>query len=236
MRAPSDGLGQVASSAGRNLWIWWTCASLAGQFANLAGLGPRGLLTTLSEAGSIPETPRFLVGFLALAPALTQGLVVGLAQGWVLHRRVPHKDWRGWWLATAIGTLATSVPAVLIFLLHTQPLLEEMFELLFRGHLWNGFQEAETALRVSEGCVWGSLLGTVSGPILGLAQWWVLRDKVRRGGLWILVHTCAWLFMIGVSLAAGEGGLGSIALIPLAYAAQGLGLARLLHQGPLEQP
>ena len=146
-------------------------------------------------------------------------------------------------MATAIGTLATSMPALLILFLHTLPLFVEWFERCFLPWGDLGNCEVETALRVSGDCVLSLLLGTVSGPILGLAQWWMLRDKVRRGVLWILVHTGAWLFMIGVSLSLNkvqghDFGVvtGFLCLIPLAYAAQGLVLARLLRQRPMEQP
>jgi hypothetical protein len=55
-------------------------------------------------------------------------------------------------------------------------------------------------------------LGVVAGPILGGAQWWVLRRHVSRAGWWFLANSLAWalgmpLVFIAVGAAAESGGL-----------------------------
>ena len=257
MTASSDGLRTAQSSPDRRLWLWWALCSVGAQsvWGGLLFLLPF-LAVSISEVlpsldldlGAIPAIIGQIIGIIGWAlGGLIQGLVVGFVQRWVLRRRVPYKSWGAWGLATAIGTLLAATPAFLIVYLHTLPLFEKMLIAMLTTYTPAPL-EIKTALSVSFVFSWIAWLGTVSGPILGLAQWWVLRDNARKAGWWILVHTGAWLLITAVALVAGTSEPGrpyisenwalvaGMGVIPLAYAAQGLVLARLLRQRPIEQP
>jgi hypothetical protein len=56
------------------------------------------------------------------------------------------------------------------------------------------------------------MLGFVAGPILGLAQWTVLRRFVARAGRWLFANAIAWavgmpVIFAGMDLVPWEGNL-----------------------------
>jgi hypothetical protein len=85
------------------------------------------------------------------------------------------------------------------------------------------------AVMVSENLHWmwgyGSALATF-GLLLGLPQWWLLRQRMQRAHLWILFNVVGWL-LAGVARMSFGGGSGEDAL---AYGiVTGLGLVWLVR-------
>ena len=61
-------------------------------------------------------------------------------------------------------------------------------------------------------------LGLVAGPILAVAQWWVLRDYLPRAGWWIPANALAWavgmvIVFWGTSFIPASGMTASVAAI-----------------------
>jgi hypothetical protein len=106
--------------------------------------------------------------------ALVLGLAFGLLQYIVLHRHLPQI---GWWVA------ATTVGWVLGFIGNSL-LLPTLFGTL--------------DVRV----IRFALMYAFAGGVMGLAQWWILHQRVRYAALWILANILSW----------GVVGWGSVAL------------------------
>ena len=94
------------------------------------------------------------------------GLIIGLAQWLVLCNRFPKSGW--WILATAIG-----------FGLAWSPAWNLAFAILSSG--WGNWRYS---------IEWPIVLG-VTGAIVGLLQWLVLRRWVYRSGRWIVTSPLA---------------------------------------------
>jgi hypothetical protein len=87
------------------------------------------------------------------------------------------------------------------------------------------------------------LMGLVLGPVLGFAQWLVLRRYVRGAALWMPANAVAWAFgmvviFVGIDQAIGSGfGLRAAGILVLTLACagavvgaiHGLALVRLLR-------
>ena len=72
------------------------------------------------------------------------------------------------------------------------------------------------------------LSGVILGPILGLAQWLILRREVYWAGWWIVISTIAWI--TGVTLLPGILSTGA-----LVGALGGIALSLLFHTPRLDQ-
>jgi len=68
----------------------------------------------------------------------------------------------------------------------------------------------------------GLLAGLIAGPVLGLAQWLLLRGEVLWAGWWSVLSTIAWI--TGLTLLPGILSTGA-----LAGAITGVALSLLLH-------
>jgi len=127
-----------------------------------------------------------------------EGIVVGWAQARVLARRLQAMRQRTWICATAAGAgLAWTVgmvPSTLMALA--------------------GDASAPAAPTV-EPPVWlqyglAAVLGAVTGPLLGVAQWTVLRRRVAGAGRWLWANAAAWalgmpLIFVGMDLVPWGG-------------------------------
>lgn len=194
---------------------------LANALSETLGLG----VTALVGAGLIAvvggDTGVFaallLAGAGVLAGTFVEGTVVGTAQWLVLRRPLPRVSWMVWTVATAAGafvawTLGIAPSTILSF-----------------GD-GGGQGSAEDPGRV---VVYGLafLLGLALGPVLGFAQWLVLRGHVRRAGLWMPANALAWAFgmvvvFVGADLifAGGFVPVDLLLLVPtLAVAGAGAG-------------
>ncbi len=106
-----------------------------------------------------------------------EGLVLGLAQGVVLHRFLPHLAQRDWAVATAAA-------AALAWSIGQAP------------STMSGLTTYHPALLV----VGGVLLGSIFLFSIGGAQWLVLRHFVPHAGWWIGGNAVAWLLGVLVSV------------------------------------
>jgi hypothetical protein len=211
----------------------------ANATGELVGLGAAAALGwVLFSTAQEPETllRHILTSIAMIAVGGGEGIVVGLAQGWVVHRHLPDLRLREWVQATALGALVA-------WLLGMLP-----STFLAAGAEASGAPAAEPSQPVVLGLA-ALMGGLVLGPILSFFQWRVLRHHVRGAGRWILANSAAWalgmpLIFAGADRAAAAGSPWASALIVLASlaaagavvgAVHGLWLVRLLRE-PLAQP
>jgi hypothetical protein len=163
-----------------------------------------------------------------------EGVVVGLAQGVVLQRRAPQIALRSWVLATAVG-------AGLAWFIGMIP----SSAMSLADPATNGPPMQEPALVVR--LLFAAALGLATGPILGVAQWAVLRRRVAAAGSWLWANALAWalgmpVIVAGMDLVPWEGrpAMRSIAILTVCLiaglvvgAVHGLVLLRLTR--PISQ-
>ena len=141
-----------------------------------------------------------------LALGIGLGIGVGVSQWLVLRQRLTGA---GWWV------LASAAAGTVIFLALT--------------------------IGYSESLSFGTLLRyavvmALSGAVVGILQWLVLRGKVSRAGWWVLASTVGWGFGMTVSRVIPWGGTDEDSLLPLAVtgavmgAVTGAALVWLLRQ------
>lgn len=122
-----------------------------------------------------------IVGGVWLIGAGTASAVVGIAQ-WLVLRRVIQRA--GWWrLATVggwIGVVGTVKWLTDTIFSYTDLVrgVEGTFYPVYRSTLLNTLPVLVTATG----------LVIAAGALLGVLQWLVLRAKLRRTGLWVLLH------------------------------------------------
>lgn len=161
----------------RVLWRRWI---LANALAETVGLGATfGAIALLSTRIESQQTAGILIAFaIAVACGAIEATAVGLAQWWAMHPWFPRISRFGWWRATVIGAMAGYIlgylPSTLISL-----------------------GNAATQTSTAEPPQWLSLLlaaglGAAAGAVLSFAQWWVLRHRAHRAGLWIPANMLAW--------------------------------------------
>lgn len=110
---------------------------------------------------------------------LLEGVVVGAAQSWALRPRLPFLPPWKWIMATALGAGVAwalgMVPSTVMAVAA-------------------GPQGAPSPAPPAALFQYGAaaLMGLVLGPILGLAQWMVLRHHVERAASWLWANAVAW--------------------------------------------
>lgn len=127
---------------------------------------------------------------------LLEGTVVGIAQGRVLEHALPGFRLRAWVYATMLG-------AGIAWLLGMVP--STAMALSASEHAAAAPAEPPALLRYG----FAVLLSLVAGPVLGSAQWLVLRRHRRRAGLWLWANAAAWavgmpLIFLGMELVPWE--------------------------------
>ncbi len=108
------------------------------------------------------------------------GSLAGLGQGMILKRRLGSAVW--WALATIIGGVAGQLAGFVL-----AGIVFGIFATIL-GDSLPGFYEYYIAAVMA-----------VSGAILGLTQWLILRHAVRRAGWWILASSVGWAFGIAIT-------------------------------------
>lgn len=165
---------------------------LANGAAEAAGLGTTFALGA-AAAGffEADQTVAAMVSAALLAVllgTLLEGVVVGLAQGAVLHRHRREIPLRSWVIATSTGAgLAWAVgmiPSTVMSLSGADAAQPSM---------------QEPALLVT--LLLAAALGAVTGPILGVAQWVVLRRRFRHAVTWLWANALAWALGMTVIFA-----------------------------------
>lgn len=158
-------------------WIlangWAEAAGLGTTFVIGQQLAP--LLERMSGTHAVLGTAALAVVF----GMVLEGVLVGAAQEGVLRRRVTGLPRWSWTAATAAGAalawLVGMVPSTVMALMDATSSTPPPSEppALVRYALALG-------------------LGAIAGPILGLAQWIVLRRVVARAGRWLWANAVAW--------------------------------------------
>jgi hypothetical protein len=182
----------VATKPKAGFWGRWVLANAAGE---LAGLGTVALIAwTLTSSGD-PQTllQHILFALVLIAAGAFEGAVVGTAQAWVLTRWLPELRRWDWVQATFQGSLVA-------WLLGMLP-----------STILSGFAEgsapSQPELNPIVGYGLAALLGVVTGILLSLFQWRVLRRHLGAGGGWLAVNATAWalgmpLVFLGADLAS----------------------------------
>lgn len=110
---------------------------------------------------------------------ILEGLVVGGAQAQVLRSSLRGLSAAAWVNATMLGAgvawLLGMVPSTVAALMATAP---------------SSGPAPEPSAMVQYGLA--LLLGAITGPVLGVGQWLVLRRHVTRAGRWIWANALAW--------------------------------------------
>jgi hypothetical protein len=193
----------------------------ANGWAEAAGLGTTLLLgraaAPLLEQDAGPGT--VVLGGIAavILGILLEGVVVGSAQARVLRASLHGLSAAGWIKATMLGAgvawLLGMVPSTVAALAATGPSS-------------SAAPPTEPPATVQYGLA--LLLGAVTGPVLGLGQWLVLRRYVARAGRWIVANAVAWaLGMVVIFLGMDQvpwwrGGLQVVIGVYLVCGAAGL--------------
>jgi hypothetical protein len=162
----------------------------ANALAELLGLGTTAVLGYLLAETLSPISFALLM---ILGGVLVEGVLVGLLQWSVLRRLWPNLGWRAWSVATAVGAgIAWSLGMLPSTLMN----MEEA-------------SSGATAPIIPDWQIYllAIGMGLVLGPILGLAQWWVLRRHVARALWWLPANALAWgVGMLVIFVAAGNMG------------------------------
>lgn len=197
MEAAASGPIALVPREVRGLWFRWVAANAIGEALGLSAtaLASMALFAALSEATGVLVILA-LAAAAVVAGAIIEGVTVGSAQWLVLRHPLPGLTWPVWAGATAAGAgLAWALgmlPSTIISI---------------------GEETGETAATEPSAvvvCALAFLMGLVLGPVLGCAQWLVLRRHVPRAGLWMPANAIAWAFgmvmvFAGVSLVADSG-------------------------------
>jgi len=137
------------------------------------------LAPTLDRLSGVAST--LVAGALAIAlGTLLEGVVVGVAQEFVLRSSLPRLRRGSWIAATAFG-------AGLAWVLGMIP--STIVALTSSGSAPEPATEPPMAMKI----VLAAGLGLIAGPILGIAQWTVLRAYVGRAGRWLWANALAWV-------------------------------------------
>jgi hypothetical protein len=171
----------VIAETERAFYLRWIVAN---GLAEAGGLGTTFVLghALASVLNRVTGIAAILGGALAAVAVgmLLEGVLVGVAQERVLHSRLGHRLLPGAWIvATAIGAGAAwalgMIPSTVMALSASQA---------------PAGPASEPPALVQYGLA--AVLGLVTGPILGIAQWAVLRRMVEHAGHWLWANAVAW--------------------------------------------
>jgi hypothetical protein len=159
-------------------WVWANCWSEA------VGLGT----TVLAAAALAPHFEgagalNLLLGALVavMLGALLEGALVGAAQERTLRARLDWPRPGAWTVATVIG-------AGVAWALGMLP--STILGLMAPGSPAPAVEEPQLGVLATLGLAAG--LGALAGPVLGAAQWTVLKRHTRNGGQWLWANALAW--------------------------------------------
>jgi hypothetical protein len=193
----------------------------ANGWAEAAGLGTtlilgRAVAPALEREGGLAAILLAAVAAVILG-ILLEGVLVGSAQAWVLRAALRNLSAASWVRATMIGAalawLLGMVPSTVAALMVSPPSSGA-------AHGSNPSAAVQYGLAV--------LLGAVTGPVLGLAQWLELRRHTARANRWILANAVAWalgmvVIFVGMDQVPwGRGGLAVVLGVYLVCGAAGL--------------
>jgi len=185
--------GSMASvGAARKLWLRWVIANSLGEAVGLGAASLLGAALALGIQAAFGTLAPLVIFVVAVLAGTFEGLVVGAAQSLVLKQALPALRPRHWIAASAAGAFVAWVLGMLPSTLidfgaaaagsAPPPDIPDALQYLFAAGL-----------------------GLLAGPILGFAQWIVLRDHVRGAGWWLPANALGWaLGMPLVFMVAGS--------------------------------
>lgn len=182
----------LGSMTGRHLFRDWIAANALGE---VLGLGLAALIAiAVAQAHTLPPAEEILVVTAAfLAIGAYEGAIVGVAQWLVLRRLLPSLRAKSWIAATVTG-------AVVAWMLGRIPSALADWQ-----SVSGDVGQPAPSLSMIAGL--SAAAGAALGVILGAAQWFVLREHVRRARIWIGANALAWAAgMPLIFLAAGIPG------------------------------
>jgi hypothetical protein len=138
-----------------------------------------------------------------LLGVLLEGVLVGYAQARVLGPALPGLRPRAWVGATAVGAAAAWAVGM----------VPSTAAALAAGPEGAGADAGPSPLVVYP---LAALLGLVTGPILGVAQWRVLRRHVHGAGRWLWANAAGWaagmpIIFAGMDLVPWDRGRAGVA-------------------------
>jgi hypothetical protein len=174
---------------------------IANGWAEAAGLGTMFVLGRALAPWFEHATGTVVVLFGASAAVLLgtllEGVLVGVAQEAVLRERLASLRKRTWVIATAAGAaLAWTLGMIPSTVMALRP------EAVAQSPATESSALVQCALAVA--------LGAVAGPVLGFAQWTVLRRHVARAARWLIANAIAWaigmpLIFLGMQYVPWDG-------------------------------
>lgn len=161
---------------------------LANAIAESVGLGATLFLGQFADTllGDTPGASTIIAAAAAavLFGIVLEGVLVGAAQGWVLHRFLPSLSIRNWTIATAVGAgiawLLGMVPSTVIAL----------HEIAAPAESTAGSAPPELASWLQY--LAAMAMGLVLGPVLAIAQVRVLKRHALRPYGWLWANAVAW--------------------------------------------
>lgn len=181
----------------------WILANAAGEALGLGTTFALGVWLA-PKLGSVQAVDAVLTAGVAavLLGTLLEGIVVGACQARVLRDAWPALGPRAWIIATALGAgaawLLGMIPSTVMSLADVQP---------GSGAAASGASEPAAIVK----WLMAALLGFLLGPVLAVAQLFVLRRHVTRAGRWIAANALAWTIgmpaiFVGMELLPWETG------------------------------
>jgi hypothetical protein len=164
----------------RTFWARWIAANGVAEAIGLGttfvlGMAAAPLLEDMHGIGAAIAA----AGAAVLLGIFLEGVVVGWMQGAVLRQRRSGIPLRSWVWATAVG-------AGIAWLIGMIP--STTFALMQDAGSAETVEEPDAALQL----LFAAGLGAVTGPILGVAQWRVLRRHMARSARWLWANALAW--------------------------------------------
>jgi hypothetical protein len=165
---------------GLQLWWRWVMANAVSEAIGLTVTAVVAIAATLAferqEEGN--RYGIFAVAALVILAGTFEGLVVGIAQWFVLRQTIKNLSGQLWIKATVLSAFIAwtlgMLPSTIISLTQTAT--------------------TEIQAPPSDLVIYGlsALMGLVFGLILGAAQFLVLRRHLQRAGWWVLANSVAW--------------------------------------------
>lgn len=196
------------------LWGRWTLANGLAELVGLSTVAAVGYGLVLWLGASTRTTTVLGLAALMIALGTIEGVVVGVAQWFVLHRCLKDLCARTWVGATALAAFVAwtlgMIPSTIMNLRADVP------------------ATAQPPSRSSV-LLLAAAMGAALGVVLALPQWFVLRRHLSLAGWWIPANAAAW--MVGMPIIfAGIGWIHdtnsvAVALPGLAAVLLGAGVA-----------
>lgn len=146
---------------GYGFWLQWVIVTLVGFLVSLYWI----------EIGEKPD--------IRAGEGVIGGLIIGVAQWFVLRKRVSQA---GWWIVASF--LSWGLIAGIGF------------------GAW-GWAVPRNSLEIPQRLIFGILSGVQVGALIGVGQWLVLRKQIPKARLYIFVSSLSWAVGLVISWISG---------------------------------